>query len=551
MKHNRIFSWILIVLFITTIGNTHVSYAKGNTSSQVFQDKINILKNEFPDQSFLGSDFQYDASWECVAYAKRICYGVFGTHWNTWERYVRNADNEHYDGIDPDLSNLSIGDCLRFDRKDGNCHMIFVTGIEGDTIYFTDGNWIGYNIVRWDGKISKSDLLNNKDRYYHSYRHAVNYTDVFPSFSEEWVWDDQQKFWKYQLTDGSFAKGWRNIENVKYFFKEDNSLVHSCWYPIDEEWYHFDKQGIMQTGWLEDDANWYYLDETGKMLKSQFALKDGKTYYLGSDGAIVKGICLTIDGIRYDANQSGVITQTSGLFESANVSVPPKSHIPHKESTGTDRKEESTLKITGATKPTTLNLGDYFGLQGIISSNYIILTVTGEIRDSNGNTIQSVTDEPQDTQYSLSGEIDNNLIFNDLSVGKYKYVITASDVSGCEKKLIDQSFSVKEKKKSLQIRIIGATKPNTIREGDFFGLDGKIVSDYPITEVYGCIQTKDGEVVQDITVYPNTTEYSLNGAIDNSLIFNYLSKGRYKYIIIATNSLGIQKTLIDKSFTVK
>lgn len=211
--------------------------------------------------------------------------------------------------------------------------------------------------------------------------------------------------------------------------------------------------------------------------------------------------------------------------------------------------ENSTLTIRDETKPENLNLGDYFGLDGIITSNYIIEWVEGKITDINGNILQSIKAYPNSIEYRLNHKIDNSLIFNYLPAGDYYYVVTAKDASGTEKLLINQAFYVKEEES--QLKITGATKPSIINRGNFFGLDGIITSNYPIIEVYGTIQKANGEVVQEVTVYPNTMEYRLNGVIDNSLIFNYLESGNYRYIIRATDSSQKQKTLINKSFKVK
>ena len=76
------------------------------------------------------------------------------------------------------------------------------------------------------------------------------------------------------------------------------NLLIDGWYNLGwkgrEEWYHFDKNGVMQLGWYQD--------------------KDGKIYYLEEDiasnwyGRRVTG-SKTINGITYNFNQDGVLVQ--------------------------------------------------------------------------------------------------------------------------------------------------------------------------------------------------------------------------------------------------
>lgn len=413
----------------------------------------------------------------------------------------------------------------------GNNHVMFIHAIINNMVYFTDSFSYANGKIT-EGKAWPSVNVESYNKMYTSmygYAKGAVYFEKKYEFAEEWVWDTQFGFWKYQLSDGTFAKGWKSIDGHVYYFKSDTSLTHSGWQEIAGEWYYFNSDGHMQTGWQKVNGEWYYLNNLGIMQKDRLIEESGVKYYLGSDGAIVKNACLKINGIEYDADNSGILTKVNNDNTSA----------------------KSNLRITGETKPSVLNVGDYFGLDGIITSNYPIEEIRAEILDSLGNPIQSISVHPEVTEYRLNGKIDESLIFNNLSAGKYTYSVTARDSSGNEKKLINKSFSVRSQKAERStLKITSATKPNRIQEGHFFGLDGTITSNYSITKVYGAINTSNGQTVQEVTVYPNTMEYRLNGEIDNSLIFNYLSEGNYRYVIIATDSSGKEKKLINQPFKV-
>ena len=105
-----------------------------------------------------------------------------------------------------------------------------------------------------NNNVSKADTVNNSSqntviKYNESNNKAINV---------------QQAAWLYRNSDGTLAKGWKNINN---------------------EWYYFDENGAMKTGWIQLENKWYYLNtNTGSMAKN--TVVDG--YRLGNDGAWVK-----------------------------------------------------------------------------------------------------------------------------------------------------------------------------------------------------------------------------------------------------------------------
>ncbi len=97
-----------------------------------------------------------ELSWQCMGYAEKCAYDVTGSNprvnANGWQTY-ENASA---------LDNLKAGDIVRYTTS--YLHSIYVTAVNGDTVTFTDCNWIGKCQIRWDGTISKSTL---KSRFVH------------------------------------------------------------------------------------------------------------------------------------------------------------------------------------------------------------------------------------------------------------------------------------------------------------------------------------------------------------------------------------------------
>ena len=88
-------------------------------------------------------------SWQCMGYAEKLGYDSTGSNprvnSSVWHTYT-NASA---------LDNLKAGDIVRYKN---NNHSIFVTGVNGDTVTYTDCNSDGHCKIRWDQTISKSTL---------------------------------------------------------------------------------------------------------------------------------------------------------------------------------------------------------------------------------------------------------------------------------------------------------------------------------------------------------------------------------------------------------
>ena len=88
-------------------------------------------------------------SWQCMGYAEKLGYDATGynprNNANGWTTYTSSSA----------LNNLKPGDIVRYKS---NGHSIYVTGVSGDTVTYTDCNSDGHCIIRWDATISKSTL---------------------------------------------------------------------------------------------------------------------------------------------------------------------------------------------------------------------------------------------------------------------------------------------------------------------------------------------------------------------------------------------------------
>lgn len=92
------------------------------------------------------------------------------------------------------------------------------------------------------------------------------------------------------------------------FVKTDGTLAKNEWQLVNNFWYHFDGNGLMQNGWIQTpDGRWYYLDLQSGAMKTGWNLINGKWYYLDA----VNGHCLintiTPDGYRVDSTGAAIL----------------------------------------------------------------------------------------------------------------------------------------------------------------------------------------------------------------------------------------------------
>ena len=90
-----------------------------------------------------------------------------------------------------------------------------------------------------------------------------------------------------------------------------------------------------------------------------------------------------------------------------------------------------------------LEKGKIFGLRGIIDSNENISKVIATITNLSTGSKTSEDDTPNDKSFNFNGSsINDNLKFNELGIGSYRYTVTATTASGYTKTLIDEAFTV-------------------------------------------------------------------------------------------------------------
>ena len=101
----------------------------------------------------------------------------------------------------------------------------------------------------------------------------------------------------------------------------------------------------------------------------------------------------------------------------------------------------STLKITNAKYPDTLDVGEGFSVTGIISSNYNITRIVIGAYKADGTKCFEYIAAPNAKRFDVNS-VDYSLPFSRLAAGSYTYKITASDTESSNVVLLNKSFTV-------------------------------------------------------------------------------------------------------------
>ena len=210
--------------------------------------------------------------------------------------------------------------------------------------------------------------------------------------------------------------------------------------------------------------------------------------------------------------------------------------------------KKSTLKIgSGKYAPGTYYAGTSYAINGAITSNNKITSVTVGIYKSNGTAVYTKTVAPNATSYNISS-VASSMKFQSLAAGSYKFKVVAKDASTNTKTLVNNAFTVKAK----STLAIGSGKyaPGTYYAGSSYSINGAITSNYNVTSVTVGIYKADGSAVYTKSATPNAKSYNIS-AVASSMKFQSLASGSYTFKVVAKDATGTSKTLVNNAFTVK
>ena len=109
----------------------------------------------------------------------------------------------------------------------------------------------------------------------------ITYLDT-SGYVGKWVQSGSQ--WKYQNYDGSYVKNcWKLIKNLWYHF-DANGIMQTGFLTLNGKTYYLQSSGAMKTGWQKISNTWYYFDSSGAMVSNGWRWINSKCYYFDKNG---------------------------------------------------------------------------------------------------------------------------------------------------------------------------------------------------------------------------------------------------------------------------
>jgi len=170
MKIKRLLSFLLAVMMIVTSVGFTIPISAAETGLNLSQ-----LKAKFPDGKYWNcvglnknnadgvtstpcpshsgtstcNGFVWEGAeiaWQCFGFALKLGYDAYGTNPKSWGRAYN-------------LDNIKAGDIINYDGNSPG-HTVFVTGVDGNTVYFAECNYGGRCLINWDRSLKKSEFNN-------------------------------------------------------------------------------------------------------------------------------------------------------------------------------------------------------------------------------------------------------------------------------------------------------------------------------------------------------------------------------------------------------
>ena len=138
----------------------------GSSSTSDFDSKLSTFKSTISEGRYIDPNNAItingvNVGWQCFGFANLIAYNIYGSYPTTvsnatsvnsgWTITRATASNSYVDSI-------KVGDIVRYRSGTSYDHSIFITKIDGNTLYYADCNGDGDNIVHYERTISKSTL---------------------------------------------------------------------------------------------------------------------------------------------------------------------------------------------------------------------------------------------------------------------------------------------------------------------------------------------------------------------------------------------------------
>ena len=198
-----------------------------------------------------------------------------------------------------------------------------VTDLSGNQVYVYNLEYNGnltnafYKAIRSSHKTGWVSWVNTNETLWSYLENGKPKKNTWERINSKWYhfdkdgimqtgWFYEDNIIRYLDENGALTVGWKEIDGKWYYFENQyGDRVTNRWERIDKKWYYFNEAGIMQKGWVTDEGGTRYCNDSGALVTG-WQYVDGKWYFLeGEYGYRVTDAWQRIDKKWYFFNEAG------------------------------------------------------------------------------------------------------------------------------------------------------------------------------------------------------------------------------------------------------
>lgn len=442
------------------------------TYNKTTGDKNSYMAGTQPGTASGWTGYKYEVSdwWQCAGFALHMGYALSGFKEDplTSDKWIRYTT---YDGAAADTGGFQVGDIVAL-KYNGNQHMAMVYKVNGNKYTFAQANnancYFKINTPFWiKGACSTLADFKAKDigapysNGIRVYRYTGNVVLPDPMQRFERLGSDSNGYYRIARDDGQL-KEWPYSDATT----KETKAVNVAYSSLNADDILYVEQKVKNTRgsiWAQvktsrNDKRFHYFDNLELLYKQIDSIKRFATPRMGSfrykfpfGSAKVIGINTSVDNLTLTGKFQDAAGNT--WYQIADDG----GYMPEMMLLGIAAPKPTvtfTGSYAGATSgyPTgNLTQGNGFGLRGTVSCDEGLQTVTGRIIDhATGtdalNSLSPITVTTSAKSYTVNqyagGKCINNLNFDNLAKGSYRYQIDVVTASGYSTTVFSSSFTV-------------------------------------------------------------------------------------------------------------
>jgi len=193
----------------------------------------------------------------------------------------------------------------------------------------------------------------------------------------------------------------------------------------------------------------------------------------------------------------------------------------------------------------TLYKGDNYALYGYARSSVNITEITAAVLDNKGSAvIQTITVNPDSTDYNLADTVNASLLFGNLELGNYRYTLKAKTAVS-EEVWADQTFTIAPPPLRVSVSGLGDLAGTV---GSDYVLKGTVYANYPMSSLTVTLKNMSSDTIYpSFSCSPNSKTYSLSNVSGVSLADK--PTGNYQLTITVSGN-GETRTPVNAFFSI-